>query len=395
MFYFKKKNLDSSRTFKFEFIILLSIILFGIFLCFVGGYGSHEDTLPMIGVFLGILRDKVFMTSRFTGNPVAEIGIGFLSYFFGSWAANLITFLLFIFSLFFLFFSFANKNKKILLLFLILCLTNPSLFFINLQPIDAPWALFFLFLGVLLLSLKYYEIACLAFGFCIGTRIYFLLFVIIFTFFFPNKNISYNRKFFIIIVSWIIGGLFYLPVWYHSQFSLQWFDAAIPSEQGLIGFLGRFSYKVWFSVGLIQFFIILYLLLKKFDLLKKINGFYSLSLGILTNLLIFLIMPIQLYYLQPFLVLLYFLLVQLSERKIIYMIIFINLLTWLISFQVFKFTYKSNDICSPRHATNVEFQLDLSKGNLFEYLYSRQKIKCWINEDSDFGKKIIKGEKLR
>ena len=128
MLYFKKKNLDSWRTFSFEFIILLSIILFGIFLCFVGGYGSHEDTLPMIGVFLGILKDKVFMTSRFTGNPVAEIGIGFLSYFFGSWAANLITFLLFIFSLFFLFFSFVNKNKNILLLFLILCLTNPSLF---------------------------------------------------------------------------------------------------------------------------------------------------------------------------------------------------------------------------------------------------------------------------
>ena len=100
-------------------------------------------------------------------------------------------------------------------------------------------------------------------------------------------------------------------------------------------------------------------------------------------------------HLQPFLVLLYFLLVQLSERIIIYIIIFINLLTWLISFQVFKITYKSNDICSPRHATNVEFQLDLSKGNLFEYLYSRQKIKCWIDEDSDFGIKIIKGERLR
>ena len=169
----------------------------------------------------------------------------------------------------------------------------------------------------------------------------------------------------------------------------------MPSEQGLIGFLGRFSYKVWLSVGFIQFLIILYLLFKKSNLLKKINGFYSLSLGILTNLLIFLFMPIQLYYLQPFLVLLYFLLVQVCERKIIYIIIFINLITWLVTFQVFKFTYKFNDMCSPRQATNIEFQLNISKGNLFEYLYSRQKIKCWINESSDFGKKIMKGEKLR
>ena len=34
-----------------------------------------------------------FVTSRFTGNPVAEIGIGFLSYFFGSFLANLVTYI--------------------------------------------------------------------------------------------------------------------------------------------------------------------------------------------------------------------------------------------------------------------------------------------------------------
>lgn len=395
MFYIKKKNLNKNKIFKLEFFFLLILITFAFFLSFIGGYGSHEDTLPMIGVFLGILNDKIFMTSRFTGNPVAEIGIGFLSYFFGSWAANLISFSLFISSLIFLFFSLIKKNKNLIFLFLILCISNPSLFFINLQPIDAPWALFFLFLGVFFLSRNYFEIACLAFGFCIGTRIYFLLFIIIFILFFPNKNISYNRKFFIIVVSWIIGGLFYLPVWYHYQFSLQWLDAAMPSAQGLIGFLGRFSFKVWISVGLIQFFIIIYFLLKKINLAKKINGFYFLSLGILINLLIFMFMPIQLYYLQPFLVLLYFIFIQVCKRKIIYIIIFINLMNWLISFQVFKFNYQFNDLCSPKRAISVEFHLSLLKGSLFDYLNSREKIKCWINEDSDFGKKIIKGGKFR
>lgn len=395
MFYIKKKNLKYSKIHKFDFFFLFLFITFGIFLSFIGGYGSHEDTLPMIGVFLGILNDKIFMTSRFTGNPVAEIGIGFLSYYFGSWAANLISFLLFIFSLILFFFSFIKKNINLIFLFLILCISNPSLFFFNLQPIDAPWALFFLFLGVFFLSLGYFEVACLAFGFCIGTRIYFLLFVITFILFFPNKKISYNRKFFIIIISWIIGGLFYLPVWYHYQFSLQWFDAAMPSAQGLIGFLGRFFYKVWLSVGLIQFFIILYLLLKKFSLVKKINSFHFISLGIAINLLIFAFMPIQLYYLQPFLVLLYFTLVQICEKKIIYIIVFINLMTWLISFQVFKFNYQFNDVCSPKRAISAEFNISLLKGSLFDYLNSREKIKCWINEDSDFGKKIIQGGKFR
>ena len=73
--------------------IILSIILFGFYLCLIGGYGSDEDTLPMLYVFEARLADGRFVTSRFTSYPIPEIGIGFLSYFFGSFAANSATFL--------------------------------------------------------------------------------------------------------------------------------------------------------------------------------------------------------------------------------------------------------------------------------------------------------------
>ena len=59
---------------------------------FIGGYGSDEDTLALIGAYESMLGGKELMASRFTPYPVAEIGIGFLSYNFGSWAANLLTF---------------------------------------------------------------------------------------------------------------------------------------------------------------------------------------------------------------------------------------------------------------------------------------------------------------
>ena len=68
----------------------------------IGGYGSDEDTLPMIYVFESRLIDGTFVTSRFTGNPVAEIGIGFLSHYFGSKIVNLVTFSFFLASLFYL-----------------------------------------------------------------------------------------------------------------------------------------------------------------------------------------------------------------------------------------------------------------------------------------------------
>ena len=85
------------KLFTPNLILILFAFILAIYLCFIGGYGSDEDTLPMIYVFEKRLIDATFVSSRYTGNPVAEMGIGFLSYFFGSWAANLVTFLFFIF----------------------------------------------------------------------------------------------------------------------------------------------------------------------------------------------------------------------------------------------------------------------------------------------------------
>ena len=48
-------------------LILGIIIIFGFYLCFIGGYGSDEDTLPMIYVFEARLSDGKFVSSRFTG----------------------------------------------------------------------------------------------------------------------------------------------------------------------------------------------------------------------------------------------------------------------------------------------------------------------------------------
>ena len=87
----------------FQNLILVLIIIYGFYLCLIGGYGSDEDTLPMIYVFESRLIDGTFVTSRFTGNPVAEIGIGFLSHFFGSKVVNSVTFLFFLLSLVFIY----------------------------------------------------------------------------------------------------------------------------------------------------------------------------------------------------------------------------------------------------------------------------------------------------
>jgi hypothetical protein len=118
-------------------IFIVLIVLYGFYLCFIGGYGSDEDTLPMIYVFESRLFDGKFVSSRFTSYPIPEIGIGFLAYFFGSYAASSVTFIFYLIGLILIYFSFENKfNLQKLNLFLILSLSSPVLFFDNLEPID-------------------------------------------------------------------------------------------------------------------------------------------------------------------------------------------------------------------------------------------------------------------
>ena len=128
--------------------LILSIVLFGLYLCLVGGYGSDEDTLPMIYTFEARLDDGRFVSSRFTSYPIPEIGIGFLSYFFGSFAANSVTFLFHVLGLLLIFFTFEKKlHFQRFNFFLILSLTSPILFFENLEPMDYSWAFLFFAIG--------------------------------------------------------------------------------------------------------------------------------------------------------------------------------------------------------------------------------------------------------
>ena len=62
----------------------------------------------------------------------------------------------------------------------------------------------------------------------------------------------------------IIGGLFYLPVWFFWGFGLDWLTAARPLEQGLFGLFARFSYKTWIAIGLLQSLVIVYFIFKNF-----------------------------------------------------------------------------------------------------------------------------------
>jgi hypothetical protein len=387
---------------KFALLTLSIIVLFGIYLSLVSGYGSDEDTLPLIGAFESMMGGETIMASRFTPYPVAEIGIGFLSYQLGSWAANLATFFFIIIGCSFFYLSLSKKYKlSDLILFLILCLSSPVLFFDNIEPIDYSWAFVFLAIGTFFLKKKYFELAVIFFGISIGARINFILFIFFIIFFYQfNYKIKNSRKFFLFLGTFFIGGLFYLPIWFEHGFGIEWLTAVTPNNQGLTGLLARFFYKTFMSITLLSlmFISIVFFFFFKKNKIKKFLDFENSKLIfgiIISNLILFFFIPAEMSYLQPFLISLYYLVYKLVNKKIVYLLIVLNFFSWFVDFDFLNIQYKTEDKCNNVEATSADFQFHLNKGRLFEFLGSRDKISCWIHDDSVRSKKILSGDALK
>ena len=378
------------------FFLISLLILFGFYLCFVGGYGSDEDTLPMIYVFEARLRDGTFISSRFTGYPIPEIGIGFLSYYFGSWAANSTTFLLHILSLIFIYLTFFKKIEAIKLnLFFLLSLSSPVLFFDNLEPIDYSWGFFFFSIGAYFFSKKIFELAILAFAFSIGCRLNFIIFCLPFVFLYNfDEKINLKKKLMISLNIFVIGGLFYLPVWFFHAFGLDWLTAARPLDQGIFGLFARFTYKTWIAVGLFQSFIILYFFLKNFKEFKLKKN-QLLTILIILNLLLFFYIPAELSYLQPALIFLYLILIHNASKKIILSLIIVNLISWGINFQILEIKHRDSSLCAGKQAISASFVFKIIPGSVKNYFDTRQMIKCWANPNTERGKRILMGKSTK
>ena len=379
------------NNFLFCFFVCL-----GIYLSLIGGYGSDEDTLPLIGAFESILHGEKLMASRFTPYPVAEIGIGFLSYFFGSFFANITTFTFIILGLIFFYFGVEKKIEiSDLVFFLTLCLSSPVLFFDNLEPIDYSWAFLPLAIGIYCLKKNHFELAILFFSISIGTRIYFLLFVIISIYFFNyTRPINYKKKIILIFTSFFFGGLFYLPIWFENNFSLIWLTAVTPNDQGIYGLISRFIYKIIMSFSIITFLTILFIFFIKKNNFSFKKNIFLLSLVYL-NLIIFLIIPAELSYLQPMLIFTFFFLFKYLEKKFIYVLILTNLLSWIIEIQPLKIIYKSDNKCDNIQAINALVDFSIIKGRYFQFLDTRNKINCWLPDNEDRSFKILNGEPLK
>ena len=382
---------------KLELVIIFSLIIFGIYLSAVSGYGSDEDTLPMIGVFEGIMGGGNLMASRFTPYPVAELGIGFLSYNFGSGVANLTTFLFMIIGVIVFYYALAKKiNYRDLILLLLLCLSSPVLFFDNLEPMDYSWAFLPFALGIFCLRKNYWDLAVVLFGISVGTRIYFLAFVLMAIYFFDYyPKINIKKKIITFLLSFFIGGLFYLPIWFEHGFGLSWLTAVTPNEQGIFGLVARFFYKITMTFSLITFAMLLIIFIIKFNSKTKYKIPKLIVSIILMNLIIFFFIPSELSYLQPMLIAFYYFVIVNFTKKTFYAIMIVQFISWVVEIDPLTIYYKNQNKCDNVEAVSAEINFTIEKGRYFQFTDTRDQIKCWVKDNSPRSRRILEGKALK
>jgi hypothetical protein len=342
-------NLNTNRIKKkklFSLLLFFTLVIAGTYLCYFNNYGYDWDTYSMINTFYNILENKTYLRSRGYGYLVPEIGIGFLSFYFGSFITNLFCFFLLICGMFF-FYNFLNKEKKKnnkILLFFILCLSNIWIIGEATIPMDYSWSFFFLSLGAFLYSKNKIELSILFFSLTMGSRLNFIIYIIPIIFL-SEKNLE--KKLIILFCVIFFGLLFFVPTWLLNGFSLDfiysksWFDHYRPDPIFSIISISKFIYKIFISINFYAFFFFIFLLYKyKFELIKN---FKLVNLFIILNLCLFFIFPWIPAHLWIFIFSFYYILVQILSYKMLLFLIFLNISTWIIQFQPIKILYTHHD----------------------------------------------------
>lgn len=368
------------EKFSLNLLIVFLLLFIGFILQF-NFYGSDHDTYAIINTFIILINEGRYVPSRTFGFPISELIIGSSVYFLGSYITKYFIYCLFLISLVFFFHSFNTENKNSLnfKLFIALILSNSVLIFDNINITDYPLALFFLSAGFFLYKNKKYNLAVLLFGLCIGARLNFLIFIYLFYLFNTRLEISsIINSFKWVFLTSMIGGSFYIPYLISHDFSISLISKThtlgglrFETDEQLKFMLfeqsSRFVYKIIKIFGFLSFIAIsinvIYFLIKKktLDFIKDNKFHFGL---IFLNLFLFFQLPTKTSIISLVTIFTYLLIIKFFNKRIIYLIIFLNIINYFFVVDFLKINYRYEDKCLPKQALSADFQLILNYKDL-------------------------------
>ena len=381
---------------KFKVALIILIIIFGLSLAFVSNYGPDNDTYAMISTFNLLVNGGGYTPSRFTGYPVAEVFIGFLSFHFGSWLLNSLSLLFIIFSTVLITKLFISPlPMKQRLNFTLIVISNPVIFFDNLMPMDYSLAILFLSLGMYFYAGNRIILSLVCFSLSAGTRPISLLFVLVFILLYNSKQNKTKLEVFEYLSGVVFfSALFYVPVWFQNSLTLDWVTSARPLNQGLIGLFARFIYKSYYAFGFLSAPVIAYIFFRYVKVLRAVPNFKLIISIIVLNLFVFLYIPAERSYLQLGIVFT-LLLISFIQNRILNLIFLGNLISWLLIFQPFQFEMRYPGKCSTVEAVGMQLRPTITPGEFFIFREGQRKFDCFNESIDNQNFKFQTGGKLK
>lgn len=354
------------------------------------GYGDDGDSYFMLRTWQTMLVDGRYVPSRFQGNIIPEFIIGFLASQFGSYGPNAFSIALSLMSALFAVKILAaiSSDTELIGWAIATVLLNPTWILEGSTSVDYLYPIAVFLGGIFLLMRGRPTLAALAFALAAGSRISYVPLGVTALGVAEWKEPERCAEFTGAILAYLmVGGLFYLPVLISSHLSLSFLDAGRPLQQGVVGLLVRFVYKLHQLYGFVGTYVVLGLcafsaMRKRISLDARSRFVEGCAVGVIAfHLLLFLWIPVLVAYLLPVLLAVAALFVTYRlDRRALVAVALLEVLTWFVRIEPLAIRHETDLPCRPVNAVAAVLHPHLAEGWLLERLDDKPfKNSCWMS----------------
>lgn len=356
--------------------VALILLVCGVVFARTANYGGDIDAYGLLHSFYAVLEHGVYVPSRFTGYPVAEVVIGALDHWGGPALINLACLAMLVMAVLFVAAA-ARLARDQRTWLLVLCLANHVLFFDSLQAMDYAVALVLLTAGWWLLARGLLLLAVLALAASCGARPNFIVFAVLLLAL-SGQPLRLRLEQIASLV--LVAALFYVPVWMRSHFGFDWLAVARP-DAGLLATLARFTYKGYLALGLPLLLLLVAALITRAGWrvtpLGNATARRQATAVIVGNLAVFFLLPAEPAYLQPAIVCLFLLLACHADRALKWVVLACSLTTWCFQVQFLRISYLHDDPCKTVVAVAARFEPHIGVGAIAKFHERQRNERCF------------------
>ncbi|HLN24188.1 MAG TPA: hypothetical protein VK558_09420 [Patescibacteria group bacterium] len=371
-----------------KFLLIAAIYLLAAIPLVFLGYGSDNDTYGVLDAGLKTWGQNNPSMSRHPGYWLYEALVYFINGLGGSLATNICTLVasLFIVHSFHSILDKRNINNKTLIT---LCFSlNPYFLIAATSTMDHIWALALIVLVMQIMNQRRMILVGLLAGMAIGMRLSsaIAIFGILFGSLMHSIKIENFKRLFVIgLISLVVGGMFYVPSWMFVGENSSFLTPHLGNESlwTLRMHVGRALYKPTYLFGLLSFAGII--VISAFMAIHKKISFDDSDVcivaifGAVSTLVLFVIYPLKINYLLPFLFFTYLAFGLLFREcpKYAISLLFISV----ISYSFVSFPLAKPD--RPNRARNAMIGLSIENGVLLSDISKRlelmpcKTLSCW------------------